>query len=74
MEQHNPLLFASISSERGRHGRLIRLLADTKNIENGTPYGIGIDEETALLITDVGTERETGQVSKLYWDCILLAI
>ena len=37
--------------QRGREGRLIRLLADTKDIYLGASYGIGIDENTALHVT-----------------------
>ena len=53
-------------SEQGRQARLIRLLSDTRKMANGTDYGIGIDEGTGILITDVGTAQERGEV------CIIL--
>ncbi|XP_077977953.1 cyanophycinase-like [Glandiceps talaboti] len=47
-------------SERGREGRLIRLLADTKDQSRGTMLGIGMDENTALVIYGVGTNSQRG--------------
>ncbi|XP_035687664.1 cyanophycinase-like [Branchiostoma floridae] len=38
-------------SEKGREGRLIRLLADTKDEPNGATLGVGVDENTALHLT-----------------------
>lgn len=37
---------------RGRHGRFIRLLADTYSFPTGNTIGFGIDENTALVITN----------------------
>ncbi|XP_050400418.1 cyanophycinase [Patella vulgata] len=47
---------------RGREGRLIRLLSDTRHLSNGVDYGIGVDENTALVITHAGTSTATGHV------------
>ncbi len=50
--------------QRGREGRLIRLLADTKDIPKlGAIVGIGVDENTALHVT-VNEEQQllTGRV------------
>jgi len=49
-------------SERGREGRLIRLLADTRQGPRGAQYGIGVDEDTALVIIDADTPRAEGEV------------
>jgi len=49
-------------SERGREGRLIRLLQDTRNRTSiGTTRGFGVDEDTALVVTNLFT-RPTGRV------------
>ena len=49
-------------SERGREGRLIRLIQDTRNRDNiGTTKGFGVDEDTALVVTNLYT-RPTGRV------------
>ena len=37
------------SSERGREGRLIRLLSDTKNLDLGSTFGFGVDEVNSNL-------------------------
>jgi len=50
-------------SERGREGRLIRLLSDTRAQSRGVQYGIGVDEDTALVVYDVNTTQATGEVS-----------
>ncbi|ESO90782.1 hypothetical protein LOTGIDRAFT_163664 [Lottia gigantea] len=48
---------------RGREGRLIRLLSDTKNSKLGVNFGIGVDENTALVIKHAeDSHRITGQV------------
>ncbi|XP_063397536.1 cyanophycinase-like isoform X1 [Mytilus trossulus] len=49
-------------SDRGREGRLIRLLSDTHHLHHGTDWGFGIDEDTAMVITNVGTENEKAEV------------
>ena len=41
---------------------LIRLLADTRNETRGAQYGIGVDENTALVITQSDTANSLGQV------------
>jgi cyanophycinase len=49
-------------SERGREGRLIRLLQDTRNRTSiGTTKGFGVDEDTAVVVTNLFT-RPTGRV------------
>nr|KAG5693693.1 hypothetical protein BaRGS_008335 [Batillaria attramentaria] len=47
---------------RGREGRMIRLLSDTKHLTMGTPYGFGVGENTALVVTHAGTPRAEGKV------------
>ncbi len=59
----SPTRYLLYVSERGREGRLARLVLDTSNRPNGTPYGLGIDEDTALVVTNVGQQSETGEVS-----------
>jgi cyanophycinase len=49
-------------SERGREGRLIRLLSDTRSLARGAVYGIGVDEDTALVITSADTTLSEGEV------------
>ncbi|XP_019619663.1 PREDICTED: uncharacterized protein LOC109466391 [Branchiostoma belcheri] len=56
-------------SEKGREGRLIRLLADTRDEPNGATLGVGVDENTALHLTwdtepdsAIGTVVGTGGV------------
>lgn len=46
---------------RGRHGRMIRLLADSLSFPTGSPVAFGIDENTALVVTGKG-EYRTGKV------------
>ena len=49
-------------SQRGREGRLIRLLSDTRRSKHGVNWGIGIDENTALVVTHVGTHQSKAEV------------
>ncbi|CAH1272462.1 Hypp4856 [Branchiostoma lanceolatum] len=50
-------------SEKGREGRLIRLLADTKDEPNGATLGVGVDENTALHLTwDTDPDSAVGTV------------
>ncbi|XP_071090235.1 cyanophycinase-like [Haliotis cracherodii] len=49
-------------SNRGREGRMIRLLSDTRHMSNGVNYGLGVSENTALVVTHVGTNNELGEV------------
>ncbi|MDU0112016.1 cyanophycinase [Psychrosphaera aquimarina] len=44
-------------SERGRQGRLAQLLIDTN-----TKYGLGVDEATALVVTNVNKQKATFNV------------
>jgi len=41
---------------------LIRLIADTRSRLRGVQYGIGIDEDTALVVTNSDTPATSGQV------------
>ena len=54
-----------LHSDRGREGRLARLVADTMNMQIGAPYGIGVDESTSLVITNVDTASASGEVSSI---------
>ncbi|XP_064611801.1 cyanophycinase-like [Liolophura sinensis] len=49
-------------SERGREGRLLRLLSDTQYEQYGTALGFGVDESTALVITHAGTAAAKAKV------------
>ena len=49
-------------SQRGREGRLIRLLSDTRRSKHGVDWGIGIDENTALVVSHVGTHLAKAEV------------
>ncbi|XP_046574841.1 cyanophycinase-like [Haliotis rubra] len=49
-------------SNRGREGRMVRLLSDTRHMSNGVNYGLGVSENTALVVTHVGTDNELGEV------------
>nr|XP_032813801.1 cyanophycinase-like [Petromyzon marinus] len=51
-------------SERGREGRLARLLWDTRDQPHGAARGIGVDEDTALVITAMDTEPRAKVVGK----------
>lgn len=44
---------------------MIRMLSDTKPLARGTSYGIGVDENTALLVTHADTNRASGEVTFL---------
>jgi cyanophycinase len=50
-------------SELGREGRLTKVLHETRNLPTGSTKGIGIDENTALVVTNVFT-RPVGKVTK----------
>ncbi|XP_018019129.1 cyanophycinase-like [Hyalella azteca] len=47
-------------SQRGREARLIELLLDTKTSDPSTQLGIGIDEDTGVLIAEDGTAEILG--------------
>eukprot|EP00095_Tigriopus_kingsejongensis_P000431 maker-scaffold171_size289870-snap-gene-1.37 protein:Tk00431 transcript:maker-scaffold171_size289870-snap-gene-1.37-mRNA-1 annotation:"hypothetical protein CAPTEDRAFT_193384" len=50
-------------SQRGREGRMIRLLSDTKDIPMGTNNGAGIDENTAFIVTsDLNGQNRRAEV------------
>jgi cyanophycinase-like exopeptidase len=38
-------------ANRGRHGRLLQLLADTAGLTRGDTRAFGVDENTALVVT-----------------------
>ena len=50
-------------SQRGREGRLIRLVSDTRYSRHGVNWGLGIDENTALIITYLGADQAQGRVN-----------
>jgi len=45
---------------------MIRMLADTRGLGRGTARGIGVDENTALVVTHADTNRASGQVGGLF--------
>jgi len=47
---------------RGRHGRLIRLMADTVNYPHGSQHAFGIDENTALVVEGAWNGGRAGEV------------
>ncbi|KAH3786890.1 cyanophycinase-like [Dreissena polymorpha] len=49
-------------AQRGREGRMIRLLADTRMLGKGTNRAIGVDENTALVVTHADTNQSSGLV------------
>ena len=49
-------------SERGREGRLVRLTSDTRGGAYGAEFALGVDENTALAITDAGGPAALGEV------------
>ncbi|KAL3863804.1 hypothetical protein ACJMK2_005536 [Sinanodonta woodiana] len=49
-------------SQRGREGRIIRLLWDTRKQSLGSNYAFGVDENTALVVTHDGTSQGSGKV------------
>ena len=55
-------LLDSDLSERGREIRLIRALLDTKDSPYGTARGLGIDQNTALVVADPLGPRPIGKV------------
>ena len=58
----NDYVLDSHFSEMGREARLIKLLQETRDMPiTGTTKGIGVDENTALAITDLYT-RPIGTV------------
>ena len=70
MEFYHKTHFLFCFRERGREGRLIRMIADTRNQVNGVKVGLGVDEDTALVVTDVGTNLEKGEVCSLEYQSI----
>ncbi|KAH3786892.1 cyanophycinase-like [Dreissena polymorpha] len=55
-------LLDSHFAQRGREGRLIRFVADTRMLGKGTNRAIGVDENTALVVTHADDTRSSGQV------------
>nr|KAG5693692.1 hypothetical protein BaRGS_008334 [Batillaria attramentaria] len=49
-------------AERGREGRMIRLISDTKHEPRGVSYGIGVGENTALVVTHANTPQAEGKI------------
>ena len=52
-----------MNRNRGREGRIIRLLSDTKDLPHGSNYAFGVDENTALVVTHLGKNEAKGRVS-----------
>ena len=59
----NYFIYTLIFSERGREGRLIRLVSDTMEQDLGTTMGVGVDENTALAVYNVAGEAQYGEVN-----------
>ncbi len=56
-----------MSRQRGREGRMIRLLSDTSNRNLGSDRGMGVDEDTCLMITsDLDGRNPVGEVFGTY--------
>ena len=53
-------------SEYGREGRLFRIMYDTKDETLGTTFGINVDEDHALVVTDLYTSNPKGTVRIIY--------
>lgn len=49
-------------SNRGREGRLIRLTWDTRTLARGTTHAFGVDQNTALVVTGIGSADPVGEV------------
>lgn len=59
----NGYVFDNNFSEKGREMRLIRTILETKNLPTiGTFKGIGVDENTALIVTNP-TTNPVGKVN-----------
>lgn len=62
----NNYVMDSHFSEKGREMRLIRTLLDSKDLPDiGTPKGLGVDENTALVISNP-LSKPVGQVSRFH--------
>ncbi len=60
---YNIWYFLPANSQRGRQGRTIRLLWDTREESKGATRGFGVDEDTALIVaTDTDGDSVTGEV------------
>ena len=63
---HRPPQFNKLQSlcfsERGREGRLVRLLADTHDLNNGVRRGLGLDEGTAFFMDRIDDPNARGEV------------
>ena len=56
-----------MNRQRGREGRMIRLLSDTESMSIGTDKGMGVDEDTCLLVTsDLDGGNPQGEVLGTY--------
>ena len=62
---HQSAVVPACFSERGREGRLIRLLADTKSRARGTSSGFGVDENTVLVVNDVDGRNPIAEVNNI---------
>lgn len=55
-------------AQRGRQGRLLRLLLDTRGAANGRNVSVGIDEDTALVTSPSGLATVIGAGGVLLFD------
>ena len=51
-------------ANRGRHGRLVELLVDSRGLTTGHHRAIGIDENTALVVTGDWTQRRAAVIGQ----------
>jgi cyanophycinase len=55
-------------AQRGRQGRLLRLLLDTRGVPTGRNVAVGVDEDTALLTSPAGRATVLGAGAVLLLD------
>ena len=61
-------------AQRGRQGRQLRLLLDTRAFATGSTVAVGIDEDTALLTSPEGRGIVLGNGGVLIWDVDTAAV
>ena len=45
---------------------MIRMLSDTLSLARGSSFGIGIDENTALVVTHADSKQASGEVCFIF--------
>jgi len=62
-----PYMLDAHCSEYGREGRLVRIMFDTQTLPKGVTMGIHVDEDHALVVSDLYglNGRPKGTVSQL---------